>query len=435
LRPEDLVPVERVDAIVPGGEVGLELAEQLQAMRPFGMGNPAVRLLLPGARLAELRPMGDGKHARFTITSAGVRARAVAFGVEGSLKETVAAGGDDGPPRHDVTARLEINEWAGSVEPRLVVDAVHTLTACGGGPGGCAECACRSRGDRWWDAVFAELDAPLGLPSVTRVERPRTVIDRRADGVLGRLSELLSTGEPLLIACADVSRRRALFSNELAPERFGRPPVECVSARCAYDAVAEVGPFGAAVCVVDHAALARDPALPTRFRHVFVLDPPPFAHLDALLAESPPGASAGFLHLGWGAAEVDLSRKVLEYEFSLRSSLAAVYKALAAAAGTLSGEALEAALAGPGAHPRTPLHAARCLRVLGELGLIAVERSSATVSCTITSEERVELERSHAFCSYARTCEEGIRFLNELTSRATDKAAQTVPPSREQQAA
>src|SRR5207253_6605337 len=125
-----------------------------------------------------------------------------------------------------------------------------------------------------------------------------------------------------------------------------------------------------------------------------------------------------FLHLGWGAAELDFSRRVLEHEFSLRSSLSSLYRALAQGGGSLGGDALEAALAGEGAHPRSPAHAARCLRVLGELGLLAVERSSATVSCTITSEERVELERSRAFCSYARTCEEGIRFLNERTPPA-----------------
>src|SRR5439155_56601 len=86
LRPEDLVPIEKVDAIVPGDAVCLELAEELEALRPFGMGNPPVRLLLPGARLAELRPMGEGRHARFTIASAGVPARASAARSERSIE-------------------------------------------------------------------------------------------------------------------------------------------------------------------------------------------------------------------------------------------------------------------------------------------------------------------------------------------------------------
>jgi hypothetical protein len=171
-----------------------------------------------------------------------------------------------------------------------------------------------------------------------------------------------------------------------------------------------------------------------RFRHVFVLDPVPFPHLDELLREAVPGGGGeGFLHLGWGATELDFSRKVLEHEYSLRTSLSSLYRSLANAGGTLEGDALEAALAGGGAHPRSPDHAARCLRVLGELGLVAVARSSATVTCTITSEERVELERSSAFCAFARMCEEGLRFLNGQTRKAEPTPSRAT--SRVQQAA
>jgi single-stranded-DNA-specific exonuclease len=440
LGAEDLLRTEHVDAIVPGDAVCIELAEQLQAMRPFGMGNPAVRLLLPGARLAQLRPMGEGKHARFTINSAGVRARAVAFGVGNTLTAAVREGEAATPSRHDVTARLEINEWAGSVEPRLVVNAVHALPALPEDPpAGCSDCACRARGERWWEAVFEELDSPLEhLPVQSPVERLRTVRDRRGEGVVGTLSELLSTGEPLLVACADVSRRRALFARELAPERFGRPAATYVSSRCAKSPVTELGGFGTALCIAEHAAVAREPGPPLRFKHVFLLDPPPFADLRSLYEGMPAGPGEGFLHLGWGPAELEFSRKVLEHELSLRAPLSSLYRALAAAGGALQDEQLEAVLAGPGAHPRSPAHAARCLRVLGELGLVAVERSSATVRCTITSEERVELERSSAYCSYARTCKEGLRFLNELTRPETARmagATATPATSQAQQAA
>jgi single-stranded-DNA-specific exonuclease len=426
LEPGDLVRIEKVDAIVPGDAVCLELAEQLQAMRPFGMGNPAVRLLLPGTRLAELRPMGEGKHARFTVSSAGVRARAVAFGVGNSLSDVVGRGSPVPERRHDITARLEVNEWGGAVEPRLVVNAVHPVPASEPeADGGCAGCSCRARSEGWWDAVFAELDAPLEREAGPGLPAPavRTVLDRRGHGVLGTLSELLSSGEPLLVACADVSRRRALFSRELAPQRFGRPPLVCVSSRCARTSLAELGGFSGALCVAEHAALERDRSLAARFRHVFVLDPPPFPHLARLLAETASTDGEGFLHDGWGAAELEFSCQVLQHEFSLRAPLASLFRALSAAGGTLSDGALEATLAGDGAHPRSPAQAARCLRVLGELGLVAVERSSATVRCTITSEERVELERSSAFRAYARRCEEGLRFLSDQTQLT---AAQTM---------
>jgi hypothetical protein len=65
--------------------------------------------------------MGEGKHARFTIESDGVHARAVAFGNDGKLGVA-----QDQPV--DVTFRLEINEWNGVCEPRVVLR--HAQPAC-----------------------------------------------------------------------------------------------------------------------------------------------------------------------------------------------------------------------------------------------------------------------------------------------------------------
>src|SRR5881392_3725949 len=53
LAPEDLVPVERVDAVAAGGDLGHALAEELEALAPFGHGNPPVALLVPAARLTD----------------------------------------------------------------------------------------------------------------------------------------------------------------------------------------------------------------------------------------------------------------------------------------------------------------------------------------------------------------------------------------------
>ena len=114
LSPDDLIPHEHVDAIVGGAQLGMELAEELAGLAPFGKGNPAVSLMVSGAVLRDVRPMGEGKHARFTIESDGVHARAVAFGNDGKL------GVAEGEPV-DATFVLEINEWNGVSEPRLVL--------------------------------------------------------------------------------------------------------------------------------------------------------------------------------------------------------------------------------------------------------------------------------------------------------------------------
>src|SRR5262249_51402622 len=75
LGPEPPPPREEIDAVVGCESLGLEVAEQLDRLGPFGAGNPEVKLLVPGARLADVRPMGSGeRHARFTLASGPRRA-------------------------------------------------------------------------------------------------------------------------------------------------------------------------------------------------------------------------------------------------------------------------------------------------------------------------------------------------------------------------
>jgi single-stranded-DNA-specific exonuclease len=114
LAPADFAGVEHVDAIVGGDELSMALAEELQTLAPFGRGNPNVSLMLADATLADSRPMGEGKHVRFTVHSRGARARAVAFGAGASLPVA------EGEPVQ-ATFKLEINEWNGVSEPRLVL--------------------------------------------------------------------------------------------------------------------------------------------------------------------------------------------------------------------------------------------------------------------------------------------------------------------------
>jgi single-stranded-DNA-specific exonuclease len=80
LTPEDLVPRERIDAVAPGDALRLELAEELERLKPFGMGNPAVSLLVPAALLDDPRPMGEGRHVAFSLAAGGARSRCVQFG-------------------------------------------------------------------------------------------------------------------------------------------------------------------------------------------------------------------------------------------------------------------------------------------------------------------------------------------------------------------
>ncbi len=129
LTPQDMVAVERVDAVVGGDELGMTLAEELQRLAPFGRGNPGVSLLVADATFRDGRPMGEGKHVRFTVESRGARARAVAFGTGGRLPV------DDGAPA-EATFTLEVNEWKGVSEPRLVLRQARPASSSGAEPAG-----------------------------------------------------------------------------------------------------------------------------------------------------------------------------------------------------------------------------------------------------------------------------------------------------------
>src|SRR5207237_4836054 len=113
LGPEDLKRTERIDAVVGGASLGLDLAEELKQLAPFGMGNPGVRLLVPSARVRDVRTMGEGKHARFSLHSGSHRALGVAFGRAGL--------GVEDEDLLDAGIRLEVHHWSGWVEPRVVL--------------------------------------------------------------------------------------------------------------------------------------------------------------------------------------------------------------------------------------------------------------------------------------------------------------------------
>jgi single-stranded-DNA-specific exonuclease len=119
LTDEDLRPVTRIDAVVSGRELTLDLCAELGRLAPFGLGNPGVTLLLPSCELGDLASVGDGKHLRFRVRERGRDAgTAIAFGLGAQVDRYRREG------RYDVIFRLEENHWNGTVAPQLVVRRV-----------------------------------------------------------------------------------------------------------------------------------------------------------------------------------------------------------------------------------------------------------------------------------------------------------------------
>ena len=379
LSPEDLVPVQRVDAVVQGDALHLGLAEELQRLAPFGMGNPAPALLVPSALLDDPRPMGEGRHVSFSLAAGGARSRCVAFGRGGSLP---AAPGEP----VDAVVRLELNRYNGAVEPRLVLR--HAQPA--------QPAPIEVVGEPGFDAALRrELDRELEAGGVAPIGR-RAVRDARGGGIAGLIGDLVAGGGPVLAVTAHAGHRAQALRDR-------------------------VGGFA----VTTWAALEDDPSLAAAYRHVVAVDPPADPRLRSL-AERLPGD--GWTHLAWGGAELALARRVLAWELDLSAPLAGTYRALRAAAAqsspAVSGAALASILRGAGAQPRSGTVAGRLLRVLSELGLVAVAADALAVTVPAPA-GRTELERSPAFRAYAERLRAGLAFLDSLERGAEvlEKAA------------
>ncbi len=390
---------ERVDAVVGADALDLRVAEQFESLAPFGQGNPEIKLLVPGARIADVRPMGEeGKHARFQLSTGAVSARGVAFNANGTLSAAQRS-------PHDITVRLEVNHWNGGVEPRAVLAGAHPRDARPGGDGhGCPEA---EDGVWWWERFDRELERPLEEDAPgSRRDGGREVLDARAGSPVARIAELLSSGARVLVIAADAGRRSAL-AGAVGIAGAGSGATVCL--RCPPQELTRAAAGEGRLLLTDWATLAAAHEAAAAFGHVVAVDPPatPAEECAAL-------SGAGFLHRAWGLGE-DLAELCWDSEWELRPVLADVYRALTP--GRLAGEELRRALIGPSRYGRTPEAAARCARVLCDLGIAERGGDGDARWIGVVSSKRTELERSGAWRAYSRTHQEGRRFLQSLRTQ------------------
>jgi single-stranded-DNA-specific exonuclease len=293
LTPELLSPVERVDAVVSGADMSLDLADDLARLAPFGNGNPEVKLYVTGATFDAVRKMGEaGQHVRFNVNSGGVRANAVAFGCEGRIA------GADGKPI-DATFTLERNVWNGVVEPRLILQhgvpcsppRVHVL----GEP------------DDYLTSALMEFDRELEHPDdlaaseaelLSELEPAceKVVVDLRGWSPLAAIADAQAAARDdrqILVICADTPRRLAA----LAGRRGG-------------------------FALISHESLLEEPELAADYMHIVVLDPPTSKTQEAVSR-----LGSGYTHLAWGEAELRFAQQIHELEYGLRASLVTLYRA------------------------------------------------------------------------------------------------------------
>lgn len=409
LRPEDLVRTEKVDAIVGGVGLGLELAEELKQLAPFGMGNPGVRLLVPSARVSDVRTMGEGKHARFSLHSGSHRALGVAFG-RASL-------GVEDKDVLDASVRLELNHWNGSVEPRVVLRELHPLEEPEAEEPVLPH-ACVSDESDWWTRFEAELTADLDAETAKLA--PEGPILRSRDGGRRRIvgeapvavvvAELVSSGAGVLAVCADASRRAALANGATGLARFNGGAALIACHRCGEEEIARLGARAdSGLALTDYGALERHPELAAHFEHVVLVDPPR-RELDEVRAGLAGPQGGGFLHVAWTEAELEFAGQVLGEQWATREGVATAYRALRQT-GDAKGRRLREALSGAGSYPLCPEAAARRFRVLRELGLLQGSPQGGAGVVRVVSSVRADLQRSAAFRAYSARLSEAQESL------------------------
>jgi single-stranded-DNA-specific exonuclease len=402
LRPEDLLRTERIDAMVGGVGLGLDLAEELGKLAPFGMGNPGVRLMVPSARVSDVRTMGqEGKHARFSLHSGSHRALGVAFG-----RSSLGVEDDESV---DAAVRLEVNHWNGSVEPRVVLRELYPLEDKI--PAAVVPHSCECGDAEWWQRFEAELSRELGgvaSLSTTGLQTRHAASERAAvhggGSVSASIAELVSSGAGVLAVAADASRRSALASGATGLARFNGGAALIACHRCGGEAIAGLeARAGGGLALTDYSALELAPQLAEAFEHVVLVDAPNSDRDGAV-----PGA--GYQHELYAGFKQDFALEVLAARAPSRQTVAAVFRALREA-GEARGPELRAALAGAGPYPLCPETAARCLRVLRELDLVRGEVAAGDGTLGVVSSGGTDLERSTAFRAYSDEFSEARRFL------------------------
>lgn len=120
LDPEQLRPALQADLMVKPVDLTISAAFDLEKIMPYGEGNRQPAFILSDLRLAEIRPVGNGRHIRIVLQAdrpgqPGLLFEGIGFGL-GEADELYSVG-----DRVDVFFHLEINRFNGQTKLSLQV--------------------------------------------------------------------------------------------------------------------------------------------------------------------------------------------------------------------------------------------------------------------------------------------------------------------------
>ncbi|WP_444685076.1 single-stranded-DNA-specific exonuclease RecJ [Alkalicoccus luteus] len=121
LTAEDYLKKIHVDLEVSVDEISVKTIQDLAAMAPFGMGNPAPKILIRRALVEQAKVIGSTKdHLKLTLTNSDHSSSldVIAFRM-GAAEKSIS-------PLAALSAvgKLSINEWNGRVKPQMIVEDI-----------------------------------------------------------------------------------------------------------------------------------------------------------------------------------------------------------------------------------------------------------------------------------------------------------------------
>ena len=115
LSEEDMVPVIEADCEIDFSDISISLADSLQLLEPYGVGNPVPQFIMKNVFVSEVSGVSDNKHTRLTLTDGKNSFSAMYF--SNAPSDLGVCPGD----KVDVLFNIGINEWQDRKSVQLII--------------------------------------------------------------------------------------------------------------------------------------------------------------------------------------------------------------------------------------------------------------------------------------------------------------------------
>ncbi len=119
LTDDDYIPLTKVDLPVSLKEVNLSVIEELEMLAPYGVSNPAPKILLDRVGLTQMKRIGSSEnHLKMVVQQESHSLDCIGFHF-GSVCDHISMAS-----KISIVGTLAINEWNGHTKPQLMVEDI-----------------------------------------------------------------------------------------------------------------------------------------------------------------------------------------------------------------------------------------------------------------------------------------------------------------------